>query len=166
MTTRCLSMGQTTMEDFPDASTAWMDHHILPSVLPWAGRIPPPVFGEPCPTRRGPPDFHNKPVFSPPARKNIMTRLGKQHKRETTPTKDRIATTPALALGYKIPLTTEALLRQTRTRRQAMGAELKDQMARIREKLSQESTETADEEYELHAELELIRQAVIRLCRE
>ena len=47
-----------------------------------------------------------------------------------------------------------------------MGAELKDQMARIREKLSQESTENTDVEYELHAKLELLRQAVIRLCRE
>ena len=73
---------------------------------------------------------------------------------------------PALTPGYKIPLTTEALLRQTRTRRLTMGAELKDQMARIREKLSQESTENTDVEYELYAELELLRQAVIRLCRE
>ena len=73
---------------------------------------------------------------------------------------------PTLTPGYKIPLTAEALLRQIRTRRLTMGAELRDQMARIKEKLSQESTESTDIEYELHAELELLRQAVLRLCLE
>ena len=129
----------------------------------------PPVFGEPCPTRRGPPDFCNKPASSPPphpVRKNIMTRLGKQHKQEATPTEEKTAMAPTLTPGYKIPLTAEALLRQIRTRRLTMGAELRDQMARIKEKLSQESTESTDIEYELHAELELLRQAVLRLCLE
>ena len=126
----------------------------------------PPVFGEPCPTRRGPPDFCNKPASTPPVRKNIMTRLGKQHKREATPTEEKTAMAPTLTPGYKIPLTAEALLRQIRTRRLTMGAELRDQMARIKEKLSQESTESTDIEYELHAELELLRQAVLRLCLE
>ena len=80
-----------------------------------------------------------------------MTRLGKQHKREATPTNSKPEETPTLTPGYRIPLTPAALLRWTKDRRQAMGMELKDQMTLIHEALSQEPAGTPEEECELHA---------------
>ena len=95
-----------------------------------------------------------------------MTRLSKPHMKDTTPIEDHSEVVPARDTGYRIPLTPAALLRRTKECRHAMGAELKEQMEMVKRHLSREPTGDADEECDLHAEIELMRQAILRLCRE
>ena len=142
----------------------------LCSAMAWED---PPPFGEARPNRRG---HLNKvsptpdTVSAAPTRRSIMTRLGKQHPRPPpSPEKTVEGACPEpqpLSPGYRIPWTTEALLQKTRDCRHALGAGLKAQMALVTEALSQERDCPAELECQLHAELETMRQAYIRLSRD
>ena len=68
-----------------------------------------------------------------------------------------------LSPSYKIPWTAEALLQKTKDCRHALGAGLKAQMALVTEALSQEMDCPTELECQLHAELETMKQAYIRL---
>ena len=95
-----------------------------------------------------------------------MTRLGEQHRRDTPPVEEQPEVIPARETSYMIPLTSAALLRRTREHRRVMGAALADQMEAVKRHLSREPTGDKDEECAFHAEVELMRQAIARLCRE
>ena len=70
---------------------------------------------------------------------------------------------PAREASYKISLTSAALLRRTREHRRVLGAALVDQMETVKRHLSRKPTGATDEECALHAEVELMRQAIVRL---
>ena len=128
----------------------------------------PPEFGEPRPTRKRPAGqaTRNQHTTVPLVKGNIMTRLGKQHKRDNPPAEKQPETVPALAADYGISLTSTDLLRRTQEYRRAIGTELTNQMEAIKRHLSRETAGETDEECALHAEVELLRQALVRLCRE
>ena len=96
-----------------------------------------------------------------------MTRLGRQHARlPTSPEKpmgEPCQEPQMLPPSYKIPWTAEALLQKTKDCRHALGAGLKAQMALVTEALSQEMDCPTELECQLHAELETMKQAYIRL---
>ena len=128
----------------------------------------PPEFGEPRPTRKGPAGqaTRNQHTPAPLVKGNIMTRLGKQHKRDTPLAEKQLETVPARGADYQIPLTSAALLRRTQEYRRTIGTELTSRMEAIKRHLFRETTGETDEECALHAEVELLQQALIRLCRE
>ena len=128
----------------------------------------PPEFGEPCPTRKGPTGqaTRNQHVPAPLVKGSIMTRLGKQHQRNTPSAEKQLEPAPAPGADYQIPLTSAALLRRTQEYRRNIGAELTNRMEAVKRHLCRETAGETDEECALHAEVELLRQALIRLCRE
>ena len=67
---------------------------------------------------------------------------------------------------FRIPWTPEALLKKTKEYRQTLGIELAAQMTVVREALSQDRGGTPEQQCELHAELEVMRQAYDRLSRD
>ena len=124
----------------------------------------PPAFGEAKPTRTG---RHKKgeTTTAPSTKRNIRARLGKQHKQPTPePEEDTRSQQPSLA--YRIPWTPAALLEKTKEYRHSLGAELLAQVAIVKEALSQGRGGTPDQQCQLHAELEVMRQAYDRLSRE
>ena len=67
---------------------------------------------------------------------------------------------------YRIPWTPTALLKKTKECRHALGAELQAQTALIKEAICQRRGRTTDQQCQLHAELEVMRQADDRLSRD
>ena len=121
----------------------------------------PPVFGEAKPTRTG----KQRPTgpIDKPAKKPVSSRLGKQHK-QASPTPEEEETVQHQR--FRIPWTPEALIAKTKEYRQTLGIELAAQMAVVQEALSQERGGTPEQQCELHAELEVMRQAYDRLSRD
>ena len=121
----------------------------------------PPVFGEAKPTRTG----KQRPTgpVDKPAKKPVSSRLGKQHK-QASPTPEEEETVQHRR--FRIPWTPEALITKTKEYRQTLGIELAAQMAIVQEALSQERGGTPEQQCELHAELEVMRQAYVRLSRD
>ena len=89
--------------------------------------------------------------------------MGKQHKRIDT--EPETAETNQM-VRFRIPWTPEALLKKTKEYRQTLGIELAAQMTVVREALSQDRGGTPEQQCELHAELEVMRQAYDRLSRD
>ena len=118
----------------------------------------PPVFGEARPTRTGQPK--KKTETAPSTKKDIRGRLGRQCKL-TTPEAG-----PPPPVTYRIPWTPTAMIRKTKECRQALGAELLVQITIVKEALSQGRSGDPDQQCQLHAELEVMRQAYDRLSRE
>ena len=145
-----------------------VDRLSYPAFCSAMGWEDPPEFGEPRPTRKGPAGqaTRNQHTAVPLVKSNMMTRLGKQHRRDTPPVENQPETVPARGAEFKIPLTSAALLRRTQEYRRAIGTELTNRMEMIKGHLSRQTTGDTDEESALHAEVELIRQALVRLCRE
>ena len=152
-----------------------VDRLSYPAFCSAMGWEDPPEFGEPRPTRKGPADqaTRNQHTSVTPVKRNIMTRLGKQHRKDTPPVEEQPEVIHAREASYNIPLTSAnipltsaALLRRTREHRRVMGAALADQMEAVKRHLSREPTGDKDEECAFHAEVELMRQAIARLCRE
>ena len=126
----------------------------------------PPPFGETRPNRRGRLDSQS----TAPAKRSIITRLGKQHARPPPspekPVEEPVSEPQPLSPSYRIPWTAEALLQKTHDCRHALGAGLKAHMTLVREALSQDRECTPEQEFKLHAELEIMRQAYDRLSRD
>ena len=143
----------------------WLSYPAFCSAMEWED---PPEFGEPRPTRKGPADqaTRNQHTSVSPVKRNIMTRLGKQHRKDTPPVEEQPEAIPAREASYRIPLTAAALLRRTREHRRVLGAASADQMEAVKRHFSREPTGDTDEECALYAEAELMQQAIVRLCRE
>ena len=118
----------------------------------------PPPFGEAKPTRTGQPK-QKAETPTQPDRPRIFTRLGPQLR---SASKEPEVEQPK----YRIPWTTEVLIKKTKERRQALGAELLSQMTIVKAALSSDRCGTPEEQFTLHAELEVMRQAYDRLSRE
>ena len=163
-----VSKGRTEEHGGADRIVYCVDRASYPALcLAMAWEDPPP-FGETRPNRRGQVDPQS--TTPAPARRSIMTRLGKQHARPP-PSPEKPVEEPAvepqpLSPSYRIPWTAEALLQRTRDCRHALGAGLKAQMTLVKEALSQDRTCTPEQECKLHAELEIMRQAYDRLSRD
>ena len=69
-------------------------------------------------------------------------------------------------MRFRIPWTPEALLKKTKEYRQTLGIELVAQMTVVREALSHYRDGTPEQQCELHAELEVMRQAYDRFSRD
>ena len=122
----------------------------------------PPAFGETKPTRTGK-QKHLTAAETSSNKKPLNSRLGKQHKR--TDTAPETVETDQI-VRFRIPWTPEALLKKTKEYRQTLGIELAAQMTVVREALSQDRGGTPEQQCELHAELEVMRQAYDRLSRD
>ena len=122
----------------------------------------PPAFGEAKPNRTG--KQRSTVAADKPTKKPVSSRLGKQHK-PASPTPEEEEET-AQHRRFRIPWTPEALISKTREYRQTLGIELAAQMAIVQEALSQERGGTPEQQCELHAELEVMRQAYVRLSRD
>ena len=95
-----------------------------------------------------------------------MTRLEKQHARPFLEPEEPVEEPQPLSPSYRIPWTAEVLLQKTRVGRHALETGLGAQMTLVKEALSQERGGTIEQECQLHAELEIIRQAYDRLSRD
>ena len=146
-------------------SVDWSGYPAFCLAIAWEN---PPPFGEPRPNRRGRLGRHDPPPVSTPTsppKKNIKARLRKQHTRPSleseVPTEDQQPS----PTSYHIPWTAAAMLQKTTDCRHALGAELSAQVALVKEALCQGRSGTPVQECQVHAELEIMRQAYNMLSR-
>ena len=135
-----------------------VDEATYPAFCEAMGWEDPPAFGEARPNRTGQPK--KKAEATPSTKKDIRGRLGRQCK----PATPEAGSPPPVT--YRIPWTPEAMIQKTKECRQALGAELLVQITIVREALSQGRGGDPEQQCQLHAELEVMRQAYGRLSRE
>lgn len=160
-----VSKGRSESHGGADRKIYCIDEASYPAFCKAMAWDDPPVFGETKSIRAGCPRDIEAATASTRTPLDIRARLGKQNKRPS-PEPEEERESQQYPLKYRILWTPSALLKKTKECRHALGAKLQAQMALVREAMCQGRGGTTEQQCQLHAELEVMRQAYDRLSRD